>query len=71
MEFPNRKIGSLEVTDRGQEFLRLLEQEPGSTVSQLAEPRQSQKNGRRAGLKDAGLIRRIGSNRKGSWKVWN
>lgn len=64
----------MEVTDRGQEFLRLLEQEPGSTVSQLAEPRQSQKKtvgARLKRLKDAGLIRRIGSNRKGSWKVWN
>ena len=60
------------VTDKEQELLTLLTEDPGYTMPQLAERMSVSRKtvaARLKKLKDAGLIERIGSDRKGYWKL--
>ena len=60
------------VTDKEQELLTLLTEDPGYTMPQLAERLGVSRKtvaARLKKLKDAGLIERIGSDRKGYWKL--
>ena len=60
------------VTDKEQELLTLLTEDPGYTMPQLAERLSVSRKtvaARLKKLKDAGLIERIGSDRKGYWKL--
>lgn len=60
------------VTDKEQELLTLLEEDPGYTMLQLAERLNVSRKtvaARLKKLKDAGLIERIGFDRKGYWKL--
>ena len=60
------------VTDKEQELLTLLEEDPGYTMPQLAERLSVSRKtvaARLKKLKDAGLIERVGSDRKGYWKL--
>ena len=60
------------VTDKEQELLTLLTEDPGYTMPQLAERLSVSRKtvaARLKKLKEAGLIERIGSDRKGYWKL--
>ena len=60
------------VTDKEQELLTLLAEDPGYTMPQLAERLSVSRKtvaARLKKLKEAGLIERIGSDRKGYWKL--
>lgn len=60
------------VTDKEQELLTLLTEDPGYTMPQLAARLSVSRKtvaARLKKLKDAGLIERIGSDRKGYWKL--
>lgn len=61
-----------EVTDKEQTVLSLLAEDPGYTMPQLAERLGVSRKtvaARLKKLKEAGLIERIGSDRKGYWKL--
>lgn len=61
-----------EVTDKEQTVLTLLAEDPGYTMPQLAERLGVSRKtvaARLKKLKEAGLIERIGSDRKGYWKL--
>ena len=60
------------VTDKEQELLTLLTEDPGYTMPQLAERLSVSRKtvaARLKKLKEAGLIERVGSDRKGYWKL--
>lgn len=61
-----------EVTDKEQELLSLLAEDPGYTMPQLAEQLNVSRKTvavRLKKLKEAGRIERVGSDRKGYWKL--
>ena len=61
-----------EVTDKEQTVLTLLAEDPGYTMPQLAERLGGSRKtvvARLKKLKESGLIERIGSDRKGYWKL--
>ena len=63
---------NVHVNDRQKELLSYLIQDPGYTVSQLAEiMRVSRKTiaGHLKALKDKGIIERVGSAKNGHWKI--
>ncbi len=63
---------TVKVTDKEQELLTLLTEDPGYTMPQLAERLSVSRKtvaARLKKLKEDGLIERIGSDRKGYWKL--
>ena len=63
---------TVKVTDKEHELLTLLTEDPGYTIPQLAERLSVHRKtvaARLKKLKEAGLIERIGSDRKGYWKL--
>ena len=63
---------TVKVTDKEHELLTLLTEDPGYTMPQLAERLSVHRKtvaARLKKLKEAGLIERIGSDRKGYWKL--
>ena len=60
------------VTDKEWEILMLLEEDPGYTMPQLAERLGISRKtvaARMKRLKENGIIERIGSDRRGYWKL--
>lgn len=60
------------VTDKEREILTLLTEDPGYTMSQLAEQLGISRKTvavRLKKLKESGLIKRVGSDRKGYWEL--
>lgn len=60
------------VTDKEWEILMLLEEDPGYTIPQLAERLGISRKtvaARMKRLKENGIIERIGSDRRGYWKL--
>ena len=61
-----------EVSEREYELLRLLNEDPGYTTVQLAEKMSVTRKTISVyikSLKEKGIIERIGSDRKGYWKI--
>ena len=71
----NEKVNegvNVHVNDRQKELLSYLVQDPGYTVSQLAEKMQVSRKtiaGYLKALKDNEIIERVGSARNGYWKI--
>lgn len=70
----DRIVGSAarKVTEKVQELLRLLLEDPGYTMPQLADKLKISRKTvatRLKSLKEKGVVKRIGSDRKGYWKI--
>ena len=60
------------VTEKERELLGLLLEDPGYTMLQLAEKMEISRKtvaARLKSLKEKGIIERVGSDRKGYWKI--
>ena len=60
------------VTEKEQELLGLLLEDPGYTMPQLADKLKISRKTvatRLKSLKEKGVVKRIGSDRKGYWKI--
>ena len=63
---------TVNLTDREQELLILLAEDPGYTMPQLAEKMQISRKTvavKIKSLKEKGLIERVGSDRSGYWRL--